>query len=94
MTEFNLFKNNGAKGHLVTVSDGALKIVNEFDQFPADPEAIKHAKTPNFFKISKIREAIYVSEGVCSLWPYKEWRNTLYRSGYAESLVQKTSNVF
>ena len=58
MMEFNLFKNNGHKEKILTVSDGDLKIVNEFGHFPADPDSIKHAKTPYFLKISEIREAI------------------------------------
>ena len=32
---------------------------------------------------------IYVAEGVCSLREHKERRNTLYKAGYAQSLVQK-----
>ena len=32
---------------------------------------------------------IYFAEGVCSLTAYKEWRNTLYKAGYAESIVHK-----
>ena len=79
---------------MFTASEGALKIVNEFGHFSADPGSIKHAKTPYFLKISKIREAIYASEGVFPLWAYKEWRNTLYKSGYAESLAKKTTDFF
>ena len=65
---------------MVTVSEWALKIVNEFGHFPADPDSIKRAKTPYFLKISKIREAIYVSEGVSPLGAYEERRNTLYKA--------------
>ena len=34
-------------------------------------------------------EVIYVTEGVFSIIAYKEWRNTLYKARYADSLVQK-----
>ena len=89
MREFPQFKNNSSRKKLVTASEGPLKIVNEFYHFSADPDSVKHAKTPYFLKISKIREAIYVSEGVFPLGDYKEWRNTLYKAGYAEPLVRK-----
>ena len=78
MGEFPHFKNSSSKERLVTCGEWALKLVSEFDFFSADPESIKHAETPYFLKVSKIRESIYVSEGVCSLKAYKEWRNTLY----------------
>ena len=42
-----------------------------------------------FSKVSKIREAIYGTEGVCSETAYKDWRNTLYTAGYADSIVHK-----
>ena len=45
-------------------------------------------KPPYFLKISKIREVIYVTEGICSIIAYKEWHNTLYKAGYTDSLGQ------
>ena len=35
---------------------------------------------------------IYISEGVCPIGAYRERRNTLYKAGYAESLVQKETH--
>ena len=54
-----------------------------------DPREIQTAKTPYFLKVPKIREAIYVSEGVCTLRSYKGWRDSLYQAGYANSIAQQ-----
>ena len=89
MSEYSIFKAINSKEGSLTSIEGSLKVRNEFGNFPSDSESIKHDKTPYFLKISKIGESIYISEGVCSLRAYKEWRNTLYKAGYAESLVQK-----
>ena len=51
--------------------------------------SLKLGKTPYISKVSKIREIIFASEGVFPIGSYVEWRNSLYRAGYAESLVQK-----
>ena len=77
MREFSIFKNIASKEKLITVSEGNLKLVNEFGHFSADPDSINRSKTPYFLKVSKIREAIYVSEGAFSLMAYKEWRRNL-----------------
>ena len=53
------------------------------------PREIQAAKTPYFLKVSKIREVIYVSEGVCTIRTYKGWRNSLYQTGCANAIVQK-----
>ena len=64
MREFSQFKNNNAsKTNLVGELDGPLRLVSKYEGFAADPDSIKHAKTPYFLKISKMREAIYVAEG-------------------------------
>ena len=54
-----------------------------------DPVELQAAKTPYFLKVSKIREVIYVSEGVCTLRTYKGWRNSFYQSGYANAIAQR-----
>ena len=49
--------------------------------------ALKVGKAPYFLGISKIREIIYISEGVCSVKSYRLWRNALYKAGYAVALT-------
>ena len=39
--KFPQFKNNSSKGKLATSAEWALRIVNEFDHFTADPDSIK-----------------------------------------------------
>ena len=89
MNEYSIFKADNSKEGSLTWPEGSLKVRNEFGNFPADGESIKHARAPYFLNVSKIREAIYISEGVFAIGAYREWRNTLYKSGYSESLVQK-----
>ena len=64
MSEYSIFKADNSKDGSLTLIEGSLKVRNEFGNFSADAESITHAKTPYFLKISKIREAIYTSEGV------------------------------
>ena len=92
MGEYSIFKAANSKDGSLTLIQGSIKVSNEFGNFSADDESIQRGKTPYFLKISKIRESIYISEGVCSLREYKERRNTLYKSGYAESLVRKETH--
>ena len=88
ITEFN--KQKGKKVEQTQIqSDGTLKVTNNYESFEMDPHEIQAAKTPYFLKVSKIREVIYVSEGVCSLRSYKGWHNSLYQAGYTNSIVQK-----
>ena len=88
LSEFNKQKNSrGTKSF--EIEDGSLKVYNKYGDFVVDPASIQNAKTPYFLKVSKIREVIYVTEGVCSIIAYKEWHNTLYKAGYTDSLVQK-----
>ena len=70
-------------------TDGTLKVKNNYDSFEMDPIEIQAAKTPYFLKVSKIREVIYVTEGVCTLRSYKGWRNSLYQAGYTNAIVQQ-----
>ena len=88
MKEFATLKNaHSSKGF--DVVDGTIKICNKYENFAADPESIRHAKTPYFLKVSKIREVICFTEGAFSETAYKEWRNTLHKAGYADSIVHK-----
>ena len=90
MSEYSTFKSEKFPGRIsyngrrISRSNRRLRKL-----FFADRESIKHAKSPYFLKIPKIREAIYYSEWVCSIRAYKEWNYTLYKAGYAEALVQK-----
>ena len=92
MSEYSIFKAINSKEGSLTSIEGSLKVRNEFGNFPSDSESIKHDKTPYFLKISKISESIYISEGAFSLRAYKERRDTLYKAGRAESLVQKETH--
>ena len=90
MREFNQLKNNNAsKSNIAQELDGPLRLCNKYEGFFTDPESTRRAKTPYFLEISKIREVIYVTEGAGSAMAYKEWRNTLYKAGYTESIVHK-----
>ena len=60
-----------------------------YDSLECDPDEIKAAETPYFLKVSKIRDVIYVTEGVCALTSYRGWRNSLYQSGYTNTIVQR-----
>ena len=64
MSEYSIFRADDSRNGSHTLTEGSLKVRNEFVNFSADAESIKHAKTPYLLKISKIREAIYISEGV------------------------------
>ena len=61
--------------------DGSLKTSDEYEQIPPDQNSLKLGQLPYFFKISKIREIVYVSEGVCTLRTHRVWRNCLYKAG-------------
>ena len=41
---------NSSKSNIIENVDGALKICNKYEGFAADPESIRHAKTPYFFE--------------------------------------------
>ena len=45
MSEYSIFKADNSKEGSLTLVEGSLKVRNEFGNFPADDEAIKHAKT-------------------------------------------------
>ena len=82
MREFAQFKsNNASKSNIAQEADGPLRLRSKYEGFVADTESIRHAETPYFLKIPKVREAIYVEEGLCPSTTYKEWRNTLYKAG-------------
>ena len=46
-------------------------------------------KPPLFPKGSKDQGGYLCNGRVCSIIAYKEWRNTLYKAGYTDSLVRK-----
>ena len=94
MSEYSIFNNDHSKQESLTWADGSPEVINEFEQFSADSESIKPAKTPYFLKNSKIRKAIYVSEGVWPLRAFKEWRNTLYKAGYRVSCPNGNPSSF
>ena len=50
-------------------------------------------KNTLFLKVSKIREVIYVTEGVWPITDYKEWRNSPCKAGYADSIVQNDERL-
>ena len=85
----NLKNARASKSNTSEEVDGILRIRNKYESFSVDPESIRRAKTPYFPNVSKIRGVIFVMEGVCSATAYKEWRNTLYKAGYADSIVHK-----
>ena len=62
---------------------------NNYEDLEIDPSDLTDAKTPYFLKVSKIREVIFVTEGVCSLRSYRGWRNALFQAGFTNVIVQK-----
>ena len=65
--EFSVKKNAGPRDQILTVGGGELKTANEFDCFSSDKSALQLWRTPYFSNVSKIREILYLSEGVCVL---------------------------
>ena len=81
-------KNSGPKGKTLTIDkDGNPKATDDFGDISPGRNALEVGKTPYFLKISKIREIIYISEGVCSLKSYRLWRISLYKEGHAEAPI-------
>ena len=78
---------------LIVVKDGSLKTAIEYEQIPPDQNSLKLGELPYFFKISKIREIIYVSDGACTLKTYRDWRNFLYKAGYADPLLGTENRI-
>ena len=83
-------KITGQKEQLFAIEDGELKTANEFGNISTDRNSLKLGKTPLFLESVQIREIIYFSEGVCSLKSYRNWRNSLYKAGYAEALAHSS----
>ena len=84
-----LKKNSCLKDQTLAIDkDGNPKASDDFGNIPPPSQnALKGGKTPYFLKISKIREIIYISAGVCSVKSYRLWYNALYKAGYAEPLI-------
>ena len=92
-SEFDKQKNDrGTKAF--GIEGGAIEACNKYEDFVLDPSSIQNDKTPLFLKVPKTREVIYVMVGVCSIIAYKEWRNTLYKERYTDSLVQKANGAY
>ena len=72
---------------LIIDKDGSLKTDNEYEQIPPGQYTQKFRNLPYFLKIAKIRENIYVSDGVCALETYRGWRKYLYNACYKEILL-------
>ena len=87
LSEFN--KKNLKVAKSTTLGGLNLKVANDYEASVVGTSSIQNAKTHYFLKVSKIRETIYVSEGVCSIGYYKERHNTLYKAGYTGSLVRR-----
>ena len=65
MWEFNAKKEYRSKEQILTIGDGKLKTANELGNISTGQNSLKLGKTPYFQKVSKIREIVYFSEGVC-----------------------------
>ena len=89
MAEFSNKRTPGGlkDKRLIIDKDGSLKTADEYEQIPPDQNSLKLGNLPYFLKIAKIRETVYVSEGVCTIKTYKVWRNRLYKAGYTDPLL-------
>ena len=60
MNEYSIFKASNSKEGSLTVFGGSIEVRNEFGNFPADDESIKHDKTPPLF----IPDDFYLRRGI------------------------------
>ena len=88
ISEFNKQRDK-KKEYLEPRIDGYMIMKNNYEDLEIDPSDLTDAKTPYFLKVSKIREVIYVSEGVCSIKSYRGWHNALFQAGFTNAIVQK-----
>ena len=68
----NFLNKNANTSKGLALEEGALNVCNKYEEFTVGPESIRRAKTPYFSKVSKIREVIYVTEGV---FPHRLTKN-------------------
>jgi len=88
ISEFNKQRDK-KKEYLEPRIDGYMIMKNNYEDLEIDPSDLTGAKTPYFLKVSKIREVIYVSEGVCSIKSHRGWHNALFQAGFTNAIVQK-----
>ena len=78
MAEFDLKKGPFLEEKTLIVDrDGSVKTADEYGYISPDQNSLKLGNVPYFLKSSKIREIIYVVEGVCAIKSCRLWRNCL-----------------
>ena len=89
IAEFNLIMSkDGIEDKMIIIDkEGALRTADEYEQISLDPGSYNPVELPYFLKVSKIREIIFRTEGICNRMTYRIWRNMPYPSGHSETMI-------
>ena len=80
IAEFNhVMSKAGQKGIMIIIDKGgSLRTSEEYGRISLGPCSYNIGKLQYFPKISKTREIIYCTDGICNRRIYRIWRNMLY----------------